>query len=903
MRELQVILLLLSALALTVSCDTTEPSFDETIPEVYSLRTQVLPEGSGTVEPAEGNFEVNERIAIEAIPFEGYVFQGWEGDIDGNENPESVLLDNDKIITVRFSPRDYPLNITISGEGIVTEVVESRTTEDDSNQGVRQKAKNSTLQPDNDFERSSKSEAHIGTNQQVEKNSSQNTLSTTVRLKAEPEEGWYFSQWEGDLTGDVNPEIITVDEEKEVTAVFLQEETDGYSISVNVIGEGDVNKNPDRTYFNEGDEVTLTANPDQGWSFIEWQGDLTGSENSKTVTIEGDLNVTALFEVSEDPGMIITQQPSGTKAGAAISPAPAIKLTDGLGAPMEGVEIKVSLNENSFTAESSVSVATDNEGIASFNNLIIGTALSGYILMFEADEPGVTDISSNPFGVVAATGEPSNSSAAVPDGVAGMETVISIIVQDSYDNVITGIEGEIEVNISGANSASPPVNKSNSPGEYTASYIPENTGNDEVSIMLDGTPIDGSPFESEVVSSGADASSSTANVSDGTAGEETEITIFVNDQFGNKVSNVAGDLSVDVNGANSASPSVSETNTSGEYKAGYVPEHSGKDRISIQLNGSPIEESPFESDIASAAADASNSTATVSDGTAGEETEVAIVLKDQFGNSVSDATDELSVEISGANSDSPPVNELDSSGEYIASYTPENSGTDRVSIQLNGTPIDGSPFESEVDAAGVDPSRTVVSAEPDELTVGEVSVVTIELQDSFSNPIGGLSEDDYEITFTGDGSVGRINETSTTGVYEFEATSTTTGDLSLSVSANGTTLNDTPVITFEPGAPDELVIITQPENTQFFQPVAGPPAVLVKDEFENAVPGVEVEVSEERRADFLEGTLTVVTNESGIARFEDLVLNRIGGNFRLIFSAEGAGEIVSDRFQITISVP
>jgi len=805
MRELQLLLFILVAvLAVIVSCDTTNSDFDESIPEVYSLTTQVVPQGGGKVQPDLGKFKVNETFDIEAIPAEGYVFERWEGDLTGNTNPESIVIDDDKNITARFSLRNYPLKIIISGEGSVIEVIESRSSEDENIQDSHQKVMSGHLQIEGDSLTFSQIRAGAVTQKQRVNPKLQSTTSATVRLKAVPEEGWYFDQWEGDLTGNVNPEVITVDDEKNVTAVFLQEDTEGFSIRINIIGEGEVNKNPDRAFFNDGDAITLTANPDQGWSFIEWQGDLSGSENSKTVIIEESLNVTALFEETDDPAMKINRQPSGTRAGNAISPAPKIMLTDGLGNPLQGVNISVSLNDNSFTTESDTTARTDGDGVATFDKLIIETAFPDYILTFDADEPDVSNISSNPFGVVSALGDPSNSSAKVPDGVAGAETVISITVQDRYGNVITDSADQIVVEISGANSETPSISEMTSPSEYSTNYTPVNTGIDKVSIELDGVPIDGSPFESDVTSANADASNSTATVPDGRAGEVTTISILLKDRFGNLVSNAAGQLSVEVGGANSASPGVSETNSPGKYRA---------------------------------------------------------------------------------------------------RYTPETIGTDRVSIQIGNEPIDDSPFDSDIAAASADPSITVVSAEPNVLTVGDISVITVQLRDRFENPIGGLAENDFEISFTGDASVGTISETSTSGNYEFEVTTTTSGVVNLSVSATGVTLNDTPAVTFEPGEPDELVIITQPENTRSGERIAGPPTVQVMDEFGNVIPGVDVSVKEESRVQFVEGSLTVTTNQSGIATFDNLVINRILGSFRLVFSVEGIPDAISVDFQVNPFLP
>ncbi|MBN1188806.1 MAG: hypothetical protein JXA46_03560, partial [Dehalococcoidales bacterium] len=47
----------------------------------------------------------------------------------------------------------------------------------------------------------------------------------------------------------------------------------------------------------------LTANPDPGWAFDSWSGDVTGTDNPVTVTLDNDKTVTAGF-VESAPGMI-----------------------------------------------------------------------------------------------------------------------------------------------------------------------------------------------------------------------------------------------------------------------------------------------------------------------------------------------------------------------------------------------------------------------------------------------------------------------------------------------------------------------------------------------------------------------------------------------------------------------
>jgi len=67
------------------------------------------------------------------------------------------------------------------------------------------------------------------------------TPGDEVYLTAEADEGWVFDHWTGDLTGDTNPETITMDEDKEITAVFIEEEEEeGLDVAIPMINIGGV---------------------------------------------------------------------------------------------------------------------------------------------------------------------------------------------------------------------------------------------------------------------------------------------------------------------------------------------------------------------------------------------------------------------------------------------------------------------------------------------------------------------------------------------------------------------------------------------------------------------------------------------------------------------------------------
>jgi hypothetical protein len=68
-----------------------------------------------------------------------------------------------------------------------------------------------------------------------------------------------------------------------------------YTLTVNVVGNGSVALNPAGGTYEAGTVVTLTATPDSGWLFSNWSGDLSGSTNPTTITMNSNKTVTATF--------------------------------------------------------------------------------------------------------------------------------------------------------------------------------------------------------------------------------------------------------------------------------------------------------------------------------------------------------------------------------------------------------------------------------------------------------------------------------------------------------------------------------------------------------------------------------------------------------------------------------
>ena len=275
--------------------------------------------GSVTLDPPGGIYDIGTSVTITATPDSGSIFGGWFGDLSGNTNPETFLVDADKEITVNFT-RQYTLQATSTGNGSVTRSPDTALYDENSTVSL-------TAVPDSGYQFVSWSGDYSGTdnpaqitmdddkvisasfeelppnmyNLVAEINGAGSVVfnpaggtyeeGTVVTVTAVPDSGSSFSGWSGDLTGTLIQQTITMDGNKNITASFISQ----YSLQIAVTGQGTVTSSPSGGVYDEGTNVTLTANPASGFQFDGWSGDLTGSNNPVTITMDGDKNITATF--------------------------------------------------------------------------------------------------------------------------------------------------------------------------------------------------------------------------------------------------------------------------------------------------------------------------------------------------------------------------------------------------------------------------------------------------------------------------------------------------------------------------------------------------------------------------------------------------------------------------------
>jgi len=73
-----------------------------TLPVLHTLNTWLTGSGRVELDPAGGKYSPGTNVVIRAVPDSGWIFQGWSGSLAGSDNPETLLMDENKLVVVTF---------------------------------------------------------------------------------------------------------------------------------------------------------------------------------------------------------------------------------------------------------------------------------------------------------------------------------------------------------------------------------------------------------------------------------------------------------------------------------------------------------------------------------------------------------------------------------------------------------------------------------------------------------------------------------------------------------------------------------------------------------------------------------------------------------------------------------
>jgi len=216
-------------------------------PIKYSFRGKVEGQGEFYVSPKKETYRHGERLVLEVKPKEGWRFVGWAGDAEGSENALELTIKQDKEVWAVFEPIEYSFRADIEGQG----------------------------------------ELNVSPQKETYR------YGESLVLEARANEGWQFSGWKGDASGEGTKTTLEVDNDLNVLAVFTPRE---YSFSLNVSGSGEVEISPEKDFYSHGDTVVIRALDKPGNRFSHWSGDISGSENPVEIRVDKNIQARAVFE-------------------------------------------------------------------------------------------------------------------------------------------------------------------------------------------------------------------------------------------------------------------------------------------------------------------------------------------------------------------------------------------------------------------------------------------------------------------------------------------------------------------------------------------------------------------------------------------------------------------------------
>ncbi len=304
--------------------------------------------GEVTVVPDKPTYLNGEVVTLTAVPTAGHSFAGWGGDLTGNANPATVVMEGNKVISANFFPDEYTLEVAFAGSGGGTvdkspdkplyyegeEVTLTALPNADSafvswTGDVTSNSDTVTVKmTGNKLVTATFAQASgyslvvntVGDGQvTVDPQKTEYDFGDIVTLTATPNGEAFFAGWSGDLTGNQNPATITIVEDTAITATFGG--AGQYAINVTFIGQGsEVIRNPDKTLYSAGEQVSLTAVGEIGHRFVSWGGDVNSTDNPLVVTVNQNMNLTATFQQAPTYTLNLSSDGNGTATAVVIHP-------------------------------------------------------------------------------------------------------------------------------------------------------------------------------------------------------------------------------------------------------------------------------------------------------------------------------------------------------------------------------------------------------------------------------------------------------------------------------------------------------------------------------------------------------------------------------------------------------
>ena len=263
----------------------------------YSLEISISGQGTVIADPSGPEYPLGTTVALVPQATEGWQFLRWEGDLTGLSVPGVLIMDSNKSVLAVFE------------EVVIDPTSSARVGIQHTYRGdlVVRIGAGSPSSPS--WERTIHNRSGGGTND----------LDLTVDLSdaagflpPSEEQRWFLEvrdQAGGDAgqiqifeithdgstyRADLVPVPIT---DFQTSTTFIPSTGPDYSLEISISGQGTVIADPSGPEYPLGTTVALVPQATEGWQFLRWEGDLTGSSVPGVLTMDSSKSVLAVFVI------------------------------------------------------------------------------------------------------------------------------------------------------------------------------------------------------------------------------------------------------------------------------------------------------------------------------------------------------------------------------------------------------------------------------------------------------------------------------------------------------------------------------------------------------------------------------------------------------------------------------
>jgi hypothetical protein len=218
----------------------------------YTVKMDTAEGGTIAVNPAKDSYDLNEQIKLTATPITGYIFKGWTGTINRNENPLLLTVTENIWIIPHFEPQTT-YSLMTEWNPVGGSIISSAGTK-------------TTFMP-----------------------------GEKCFIIATPAAGYEFYGWKGDIETTGDTVYITFNKDYQIFPRFTKiPETITYTLTTSS-PNGTIQCSPEKPVYYANEIVRVTAKPDSGYIFSSWDAEYTGETAVFDIVMNENKSISASF--------------------------------------------------------------------------------------------------------------------------------------------------------------------------------------------------------------------------------------------------------------------------------------------------------------------------------------------------------------------------------------------------------------------------------------------------------------------------------------------------------------------------------------------------------------------------------------------------------------------------------